>query len=59
MVAMRVAPESGFFPVPTSLVRHGRGDVSVRPGGFAFDPPPVERSALNHAVGPVLDAEEV
>jgi len=59
MVAMRVAPGSGVFAVPTALHRHGRGDVSVRPGGFTFDPPPVERAALDHAVGPVLDAQEV
>src|SRR4051794_10696105 len=32
---------------------------SVRPGRLALDPLAVERAALGHAVGPVLEAEEV
>src|SRR5262249_40087913 len=36
-----------------------RRPISVRPGGRAFDLPPVRRAPLNHAVRSVLEAQEV
>src|SRR5262245_45999130 len=48
-------------PGSTSLASEadGSGRSSFRPGGLAFDLLSVERAALDHAVGPVLEAEEV
>src|SRR5438270_6361319 len=45
-----------FVAEPTFFwMRH----CSVYPGGLALDLLAVERAALDHAVGPVLDAQEV
>src|SRR5439155_22198241 len=41
------------------LPPHLRDRLSFRPGRLAFDLLPVEGAALDHAIGPVLNAQEV